>query len=92
MTVDKNKPTKLGQEANGGPSQRDQRNINWAKKGHIQVLPREETFDGNHEDLRGHVYTYDGYAKASQSVSYTHLRAHETREDLVCRLLLEKKK
>ena len=25
-------------------------------------------------------------------VSYTHLRAHETREDLVCRLLLEKKK
>ena len=27
----------------------------------------------------------------SMSVSYTHLRAHETREDLVCRLLLEKK-
>src|SRR5450759_1843774 len=26
------------------------------------------------------------------SVSYTHLRAHETRHDLVCRLLLEKKK
>ena len=25
-------------------------------------------------------------------VSYTHLRAHETRHDLVCRLLLEKKK
>src|SRR5450756_659695 len=24
--------------------------------------------------------------------SYTHLRAHETRHDLVCRLLLEKKK
>src|SRR5450759_5743956 len=29
------------------------------------------------------------YCKA---VSYTHLRAHETRHDLVCRLLLEKKK
>ena len=29
---------------------------------------------------------------ASLSVSYTHLRAHETREDLVCRQLLEKKK
>eukprot|EP00825_Cyclidium_porcatum_P036372 TRINITY_DN3838_c0_g1_i7.p1 TRINITY_DN3838_c0_g1~~TRINITY_DN3838_c0_g1_i7.p1 ORF type:complete len:142 (-),score=29.69 TRINITY_DN3838_c0_g1_i7:34-459(-) len=28
----------------------------------------------------------------SRSVSYTHLRAHETRHDLVCRLLLEKKK
>eukprot|EP00825_Cyclidium_porcatum_P003083 TRINITY_DN11433_c0_g1_i3.p2 TRINITY_DN11433_c0_g1~~TRINITY_DN11433_c0_g1_i3.p2 ORF type:complete len:104 (-),score=19.38 TRINITY_DN11433_c0_g1_i3:49-360(-) len=27
-----------------------------------------------------------------RSVSYTHLRAHETRHDLVCRLLLEKKK
>ena len=25
------------------------------------------------------------------TVSYTHLRAHETRHDLVCRLLLEKK-
>src|SRR5428012_9017 len=30
-----------------------------------------------------------GHAPA---VSYTHLRAHETRHDLVCRLLLEKKK
>src|SRR5450759_1372858 len=26
----------------------------------------------------------------SAAVSYTHLRAHETRHDLVCRLLLEK--
>src|SRR5665648_1174324 len=29
---------------------------------------------------------------APNPVSYTHLRAHETRHDLVCRLLLEKKK
>src|SRR5450756_114901 len=29
---------------------------------------------------------------SSGPVSYTHLRAHETRHDLVCRLLLEKKK
>ena len=29
---------------------------------------------------------------AAPSVSYTHLRAHETVLDLVCRLLLEKKK
>src|SRR5665648_1234597 len=28
---------------------------------------------------------------AIRPVSYTHLRAHETRHDLVCRLLLEKK-
>src|SRR5665648_1121067 len=27
-----------------------------------------------------------------RTVSYTHLRAHETRHDIVCRLLLEKKK
>ena len=32
------------------------------------------------------VYLFD------KPVSYTHLRAHETRHDLVCRLLLEKKK
>src|SRR5450756_184949 len=30
-------------------------------------------------------------AAKSDAVSYTHLRAHETRHDLVCRLLIEKK-
>src|SRR5450756_364054 len=30
--------------------------------------------------------------EGADPVSYTHLRAHETRHDLVCRLLLEKKK
>src|SRR5450756_1144987 len=29
-------------------------------------------------------------AQSPDTVSYTHLRAHETRHDLVCRLLLEK--
>src|SRR5660397_274163 len=29
---------------------------------------------------------------APMTVSYTHLRAHETKANLVCRLLLEKKK
>ena len=29
---------------------------------------------------------------SATSVSYTHLRAHETGRNLVCRLLLEKKK
>src|SRR5450759_3196844 len=39
-------------------------------------------------------YFYDVKAMAPWdiTVSYTHLRAHETRHDLVCRLLLEKKK
>eukprot|EP00658_Telonema_sp_P-2_P081558 TRINITY_DN8396_c0_g1_i1.p2 TRINITY_DN8396_c0_g1~~TRINITY_DN8396_c0_g1_i1.p2 ORF type:complete len:230 (-),score=60.52 TRINITY_DN8396_c0_g1_i1:23-712(-) len=32
------------------------------------------------------------FLRASTPVSYTHLRAHETPEHLVCRLLLEKKK
>src|SRR5665648_1214719 len=32
------------------------------------------------------------YRLTTKAVSYTHLRAHETRHDLVCRLLLEKKK
>eukprot|EP00657_Telonema_sp_P-1_P001810 TRINITY_DN14514_c0_g1_i1.p1 TRINITY_DN14514_c0_g1~~TRINITY_DN14514_c0_g1_i1.p1 ORF type:complete len:117 (-),score=31.10 TRINITY_DN14514_c0_g1_i1:27-377(-) len=32
------------------------------------------------------------FLNAAAAVSYTHLRAHETVLDLVCRLLLEKKK
>ena len=36
---------------------------------------------------------YGSYRRAYyETVSYTHLRAHETVLDLVCRLLLEKKK
>ena len=34
----------------------------------------------------------DFYKNYPDAVSYTHLRAHETPEHLVCRLLLEKKK
>ena len=34
----------------------------------------------------------DRTLQATKPVSYTHLRAHETVLDLVCRLLLEKKK
>src|SRR5678810_1011260 len=33
-----------------------------------------------------------GHADYVKTVSYTHLRAHETGRNLVCRLLLEKKK
>ena len=36
--------------------------------------------------------TPDLVAQNIKPVSYTHLRAHETEADLVCRLLLEKKK
>src|SRR5659263_699029 len=44
--------------------------------------------------LSAKVNTWSGFGPREWyvSVSYTHLRAHETRHDLVCRLLLEKKK
>ena len=38
------------------------------------------------------VHDRPGAADRPGAVSYTHLRAHETVLDLVCRLLLEKKK
>eukprot|EP00825_Cyclidium_porcatum_P002200 TRINITY_DN11008_c0_g2_i1.p5 TRINITY_DN11008_c0_g2~~TRINITY_DN11008_c0_g2_i1.p5 ORF type:complete len:103 (-),score=5.68 TRINITY_DN11008_c0_g2_i1:21-329(-) len=44
-----------------------------------------------HEILRLRETALD-YTPGLNPVSYTHLRAHETRHDLVCRLLLEKKK
>ena len=51
--------------------------------------PGETTTSGKPE-----VTTKDDTDKVDPGspVSYTHLRAHETRHDLVCRLLLEKKK
>ena len=40
-----------------------------------------------------HLSAEDVYVLVKEvAVSYTHLRAHETRRHLVCRLLLEKKK
>ena len=42
-------------------------------------------------ELVKHGYGED-FADKLVAVSYTHLRAHETPEHLVCRLLLEKKK
>ena len=38
----------------------------------------------------GYTRGFLSYLATLGAVSYTHLRAHETREDLVCRLLLEK--
>ena len=35
-------------------------------------------------------YEIERFGQANDPVSYTHLRAHETVLDLVCRLLLEK--
>ena len=40
----------------------------------------------------GRVLAHEVVGRGVAAVSYTHLRAHETVLDLVCRLLLEKKK
>eukprot|EP00658_Telonema_sp_P-2_P072549 TRINITY_DN61678_c0_g2_i1.p1 TRINITY_DN61678_c0_g2~~TRINITY_DN61678_c0_g2_i1.p1 ORF type:complete len:128 (-),score=42.36 TRINITY_DN61678_c0_g2_i1:98-481(-) len=45
-----------------------------------------------HQSARLQSLIYKADEAASKAVSYTHLRAHETPEHLVCRLLLEKKK
>ena len=41
---------------------------------------------------RGREHCRRGAGRSHAPVSYTHLRAHETVLDLVCRLLLEQKK
>src|SRR5450759_2101078 len=56
------------------------------------VVPRQERVDEVAVpvvgDGRAALFGYRG--RGLPAVSYTHLRAHETRHDLVCRLLLEK--
>ena len=60
--------------------------ICWALSKPLSKSPKSV----NHGDVYFMVSSWkSGSAKA---VSYTHLRAHETPEHLVCRLLLEKKK
>src|SRR5678815_2753364 len=43
------------------------------------------------QDFAKNLFVHVNYLNSSVTVSYTHLRAHETPEHLVCRLLLEKK-
>src|SRR5665648_1112966 len=57
--------------------------------------PNIHVFDSRSSALGLGVLAWAAAEWANQglsAVSYTHLRAHETRHDLVCRLLLEKKK
>src|SRR5450756_2781221 len=58
---------------------------------HPRGRAAEDLLDRVTEVLRGCERT-PGAVVGDEAVSYTHLRAHETRHDLVCRLLLEKKK
>ena len=61
----------------------------WAR--HVKGLKLKNiTFELKNPDARPEIICEDGDIQIS--VSYTHLRAHETGRNLVCRLLLEKKK
>src|SRR5665811_1737297 len=58
----------------------------------VAVLNHGNTVKFTEYSFLANVFAARGYIAISiQPVSYTHLRAHETVLDLVCRLLLEKK-
>ena len=59
-----------------------------------QINLSAKVYDSKAQPTKIHCYidTKKNLKSIDVSVSYTHLRAHETVLDLVCRLLLEKKK
>ena len=62
------------------------------KSGSSLGMCRLESFD-HLDQAVFEAFQYDDCVLIEEeAVSYTHLRAHETRHDIVCRLLLEKKK
>src|SRR5678816_3510194 len=66
---------------------------NWAIRGALATQPDKKhlvTTQVEHEAVRNLCQQLE--TQGYEAVSYTHLRAHETPEHLVCRLLLEKKK
>ena len=56
------------------------------------TLVQKKTYIRNDQVATVNVKIDKSKVKEPGTVSYTHLRAHETVLDLVCRLLLEKKK
>ena len=81
------------QEKNGEDTKRISAFMN------IEAWRKNENTGSFDQLTKGTLLTVEGYFKPEEwtdkdgvPVSYTHLRAHETRHDLVCRLLLEKKK
>eukprot|EP00658_Telonema_sp_P-2_P023669 TRINITY_DN1948_c0_g1_i8.p1 TRINITY_DN1948_c0_g1~~TRINITY_DN1948_c0_g1_i8.p1 ORF type:complete len:113 (-),score=18.81 TRINITY_DN1948_c0_g1_i8:42-380(-) len=70
--------------------------IKWCSTCNVSDVPREAeeglTSSASRMPLNTPPAVMDEEQYSRPSVSYTHLRAHETPEHLVCRLLLEKKK
>eukprot|EP00658_Telonema_sp_P-2_P070168 TRINITY_DN5976_c0_g1_i1.p1 TRINITY_DN5976_c0_g1~~TRINITY_DN5976_c0_g1_i1.p1 ORF type:complete len:443 (-),score=147.71 TRINITY_DN5976_c0_g1_i1:79-1407(-) len=58
----------------------------------VELKAAKEGRDKVAAELEGKEAEMEAANKKAEPVSYTHLRAHETPEHLVCRLLLEKKK
>src|SRR5678815_1720240 len=58
----------------------------------VVVFTAFATFESAVEAMRRGAADYVPKPFTPDQISYTHLRAHETPEHLVCRLLLEKKK
>ena len=56
------------------------------------IIPMRDCMSGNLLGVQKIRLVDNQWQKKMLPVSYTHLRAHETVLDLVCRLLLEKKK
>src|SRR5665648_756151 len=57
----------------------------------IAIDSKNSIYDASDPDFKagnGRIWRIDTDGKVTLPVSYTHLRAHETRHDLVCRLLL----
>ena len=61
------------------------------KRQQLQQLPRQGVGAARRAERGGGDGGQSGLERCGGPVSYTHLRAHETVLDLVCRLLLEKK-
>ena len=58
----------------------------------IKSTPEQNEKIKNAIQFLANQFINNGSIENKDTVSYTHLRAHETVLDLVCRLLLEKKK
>src|SRR5674536_10375 len=58
----------------------------------LPIISGKNVREGQPPETEEFEFKCIGWPEVYTAVSYTHLRAHETPEHLVCRLLLEKKK